>query len=260
VARNCLISVRSVRFACRASAATVSGWLRWARIQSSSGARPASGRPAAGASMYWAAIGLVPGLLIGGSLSDRIGRRRLVLSAVMLSMVAGGVLIAGAHSPGWLFAGRLIMGLASGGAFSAGAAWIKELSAPPYEDAPPGTGARRAGGAMTLGFALGPLVTGVLAQWGPLPAELPYLPQLVLAAGALALAARTWVVLPLAPWVFGSVAVAMVYMPGLVAGRVSDVAVAFAAAGALCTALAGSWSSRWLGSWPAAITPRGRGC
>jgi predicted MFS family arabinose efflux permease len=216
------------------------------------------------------AIGLVPGLLVGGSLSDRIGRRRVVVSAVALSMVAGGVLIAGAHTPGWLFAGRLIMGLASGGAFSAGAAWIKELSAPPYEDAPPGAGARRAGGAMTLGFALGPLVAGVLAQWAPLPAELPYLPQLALAAGALALAAQTpetvpqdaagqaaggpWrqlrtgvlseprflrVVLPLAPWVYGSVAVAMVYVPGLVAGQVPGLAVAFAAAGALCTAVSG---------------------
>ena len=216
------------------------------------------------------AIGLVPGLLLGGSLSDRIGRRRVVVAAVALSMVAAAVLAAGAHAPGWLFAGRLIMGLASGGAFSAGAAWIKELSAPPYEDAPPGAGARRAGGAMTLGFAAGPLVAGVLAQWAPLPAELPYLPQLVLAAGALALAARTpetvpagaarrapggpWrqlrsgglaeprflrVVLPLAPWVFGSVAIAMVYVPGLVAGRVAGLAVAFAAAGALATALSG---------------------
>src|SRR5262249_23042229 len=98
------------------------------------------------------AIGLVPGLLVGGSLSDRIGRRRVVVLAVALSMVAGGMLIAGAHTAGRLFAGRLIMGLAAGGAFSAGAAWIKELSAPPHDDAPPGAGARRAGGAMTLGF------------------------------------------------------------------------------------------------------------
>jgi hypothetical protein len=124
--------------------------------------------------------------------------------------------------------------------------------------------------AVTLGFAAGPLVAGLLAQWAPLPGELPYLPQAVLAAAALALAAQTpetvpasaarrasgglWrqlrsgglaerrflrVVLPLAPWVFGSVAVAMVYVPGLVAGRVNGLAVAFAAAGALATALSG---------------------
>ena len=213
------------------------------------------------------AIGLVPGLLAGGSLSDRIGRRPVVLSALVMSMIGGGALIAGAHGAGWLFAGRLVVGLASGSAFSAGAAWIKELSAPPYEDAPPGTGARRAGGAMTLGFALGPLAAGLLAQWAPLPATLPYLPQLVLTAGALGLATRIpetvrrstagdpaagrwwhvrfrgladprflWVVLPLAPWVFASVAIAMVYVPGLVASRAPGIAVAFAAAVALCTA------------------------
>src|SRR6266568_3263115 len=198
------------------------------------------------------AIGLIPGLLVGGSLSDRIGRRRVVLSAVALSMVAGAVLLIGAHGAGWLFAGRLIMGLASGGAFSAGAAWIKELSAPPHQDTPPGAGARRAGGAMTLGFALGPLVAGVLAQWAPLPAELPYLalvaqtpetvppetvppetvrPETVrpeterpdaghraaggpwqrLRVGGLREPRFLWVVLPLAPWVFASVAIAMVY-------------------------------------------------
>src|SRR3954451_9399523 len=90
------------------------------------------------------AIGLVPGLLAGGSLSDRIGRRHVVLFALVTSMIGGVVLIAGTGGPGWLFAGRLIVGLGSGSAFSAGAAWIKELSAPPYDDPAPGAGARRA--------------------------------------------------------------------------------------------------------------------
>ncbi len=47
------------------------------------------------------------------------------------------------------------------------------------------------------------------------------------------------VVLPLAPWVFASVAIAMVYMPGLIAAGAPGIAVAFAAAVALCTALSG---------------------
>jgi MFS family permease len=137
------------------------------------------------------AVGLVPGLLAGGALSDRIGRRRVVLFALVTSMIGGGVLIAGTGGAGWLFTGRLIVGLGSGSAFSAGAAWIKELSSPPYEDPAPGAGARRASGAMTLGFALGPLVAGALAQWAPLPTILPYLPQLAGAGAALVLAART---------------------------------------------------------------------
>lgn len=215
------------------------------------------------------AIGLIPGLLIGGTLSDRAGRRPVVVVALVLSLIGGGILMV-THDTGSLFAGRLIIGLASGSAFSAGAAWIKELSAPPFGYASPGAGARRASGMMTLGFALGPLVAGTLAQWAPLPTTLPYLPQLALTGCVLALAVRTpetvrrdptglpagglwrhariaglgeprfrWVVLPLAPWVFTSVAIAMVYMPGLVAGRTPGIAVAFAAAAALCAALGG---------------------
>jgi MFS family permease len=92
------------------------------------------------------AIGLVPGLLAGGSLSDRIGRQPVVLFELITSVIGSCVLIAGMHGTGWLFAGWLIVGLGSGSAFSAGAAWIKELSAPPYGDPAPGAGARRATG------------------------------------------------------------------------------------------------------------------
>jgi MFS family permease len=211
------------------------------------------------------AVGLIPGLLVAGRVSDRIGRRPVVECSVLLSIVAGVVLILGPHGVAWLFAGRVIMGVASGCGFSAGAAWIKELSAPPYATAHPTAGARRAGVAMTLGFGLGPLVAGVLAQWAPLPTALPYLPQLALAGWAAVLVWRLpetrpgqadgggrrfrlaglseprflRVVLPLAPWVFGSAAIAMVYAPGLVAGRVDGPAVFFGALVALCTAMSG---------------------
>jgi MFS family permease len=205
------------------------------------------------------ALGLMPGLLVAGRLSDRIGRRPVVVFAVALSMAGGAVLMLGSHGVGWLFAGRVIMGVASGCAFSAGSAWIKELS----EGAAAGAGARRASAAMTLGFGLGPLTAGMLAQWAPAPTVLPYLPQLGLAAAALPLAARTretvpasagpwtlrvhglgapWflrVVLPVAPWVFGSAAIAMVYVPGLVTDRVPGIAVLFGALAALCTAMSG---------------------
>jgi len=214
------------------------------------------------------AIGLVPGLLIGGRVSDRIGRRPVVAFSVVLSMVAGVVLMLGPQGVGWLFAGRAIMGVASGGGFSAGSSWIKELSTPPYSRAAAaaGAGARRASVAMTAGFGAGPLVAGVLAQWAPLPTTLPYVPQLVLAACALPLVAGApetaarglaggqrprlgvhglgeprflWVLLPLAPWVFGSVVIAMVYMPGLVIGRVHHIGVFFGALAALVTAMSG---------------------
>jgi hypothetical protein len=210
------------------------------------------------------AAGLVPGLLVAGPLSDRIGRRPVVTFAVLLSMVSGVVLMLGSHGLAWLSTGRVLMGVASGAAFSAGSAWVKELSA---ANAAAGAGARRASIAMTAGFGVGPLVAGLLAQWGPAAYETPYIPQLILAALALAMLARTpetvprrtsgilgggllrlrgfsdrrfvGVVLPMAPWVFGSATIAMVYVPGLAAGHVKSISLAFAGTAAMVTALAG---------------------
>lgn len=196
------------------------------------------------------ALGLMPALLVGGLLADRHGRRTVLLPALIASVLAGALLIAGGNTPGLLFAGRLIAGIASGAAFSSGAAWVKEL-------APAGTGARRLTVAMTAGFAAGPLVAGMLAQWAPLPTVVPYLPQLALALIAIPLVLRTRetatgqrgiglrlpalrdprfrrVVVPLAPWVFGSASIALAYLPGLVSGS-----LVFAAVTATLTGLAG---------------------
>ena len=210
------------------------------------------------------AAGLVPGLLVAGPLSDRIGRRPVVTFAVLLSMVSGVVLILGSQGLAWLSTGRVLMGVASGAAFSAGSAWVKELSA---ADSVGGAGARRASIAMTVGFGVGPLIAGALAQWGPAAYEIPYIPQLILAAAALVLLAGTpetvqrWrsgvlgggllrlrgfsdrrfvgVVLPMAPWVFGAATIAMVYLPGLTAGHVKGISLAYAGTAAAVTALSG---------------------
>ncbi|MFL6116050.1 MAG: MFS transporter [Catenulispora sp.] len=232
------------------------------------------------------AAGLVPGLLVAGPLSDRVGRRPVVLFAVLLSMVSGGVLMLGSHGLAWLSVGRVLMGVSSGAAFSAGSAWVKELStAAARSGAAAGTGARRASIAMTIGFGLGPLVAGLLAQWGPAAFEAPYLPQLVLAALALALVARApetvarrrsriltadllrlrgfsdrrfvGVVLPMAPWVFGAATIAMVYVPGLAARHVKGISLAFAGAVAVTTALAGVLVQPFARRVAAAETDRG---
>jgi len=205
-------------------------------------------------------LGLIPGLLLGGPVSDRYGRRRVMAPTLAASVVATVLLMLGGTGIGWLFAGRMVAGVASGAAFSSGAAWIKELSG-----ATPG-GARRVTVAMTAGFGLGPLVAGVLAQWAPAPTVLPYVPHLVLAAVAFGPALRASetrrpdgltglrqqfripeirarrfraVVVPLAPWVFGSAAVALAYLPGLVRTHLGGHAVAFSALVTLLTAGAG---------------------
>ncbi|MCX4091814.1 MFS transporter [Nocardia sp. alder85J] len=187
------------------------------------------------------ALGLVPALVAGGRLSDRFGRRPVLVPALALSFVASCLLMAG--GVGWLFAGRLLAGIASGAAFGTGAAWVRELSAAAGVAA---AGPRRSTVAMTAGFAAGPFVAGIAAQWLPAPTVTAYLPHLVLVAIAVPAALRTpeelraapptatmetlapqrltrhflLVLLPFAPWVFGSAAIALAYLPTLVASRV----------------------------------------
>ncbi|WP_432846526.1 MFS transporter [Amycolatopsis sp. CA-161197] len=116
-------------------------------------------------------VGLIPALLLGARFSDRLGRRRVMRPVLVLSALASVILLFGAGSTWVLALGRLVAGIASGAAFGPGSAWIKELST----DAGPGAGARRAAVSLSVGFGSGPLVAGVLAQWLPAPAVVPYL-------------------------------------------------------------------------------------
>src|SRR6185437_5907831 len=104
-----------------------------------------------------------------------------VVPAAWLSLVASLVLASAGHTLAVLFAGRLLAGVGSGAMFSAGTAWLRELS-------PEGAhAARRTAVAMTAGFALGPLVAGLLAQWAPDAGMVPYLPHVALALVVLAM-------------------------------------------------------------------------
>ncbi len=205
------------------------------------------------------AIGLIPGLLVGGPLSDARGRRAVVLPAAGVSVVASVALAAAGHGVGLLFVGRLLAGLSSGAMFSAGTAWLRELSAL-GGDAGRHTSARRAVVAMTAGFAVGPLVAGLLAQWAPAAGVVPYLPHVALAVAVAALVRlapetvtvrrarvarpalppagrdrfRT-VVVPTAPWVFAAPAIAFALLPSAVgADHTTDGTALVAAITALC--------------------------
>lgn len=125
------------------------------------------------------AAGLAPSLLGAGPLSDRYGRRRLVLPFAVL---AGGasLLFAGAQdSFGLLLAARFLQGLVSGAVFTAASAWLTELSAADGQEA---AGGRRATVALAGGFSLGPLVASLLAATLPAPLVLPYVAHAVLVA------------------------------------------------------------------------------
>lgn len=190
------------------------------------------------------ALGLVPGLLVGGPASDRFGRRPLVLAAVALSPVASGLLMLGHGTEGGLAVARLLAGACSGVVFAASSAWVQELS----RDEPDGTGSRRAALSLTAGFGCGPVVAAAIAEWGPHPLTVPYVPHVVLGVVALVLlvparetappatgrirlalpaAVRTRsfgrLVAPTAPWVFACAAISFAVLPS----RTGDVTVAF---------------------------------
>jgi hypothetical protein len=204
------------------------------------------------------ALGLIPGLLLAGPLSDVRGRRVVVGPAAALSLVASVVLVAGGHSVPLLFLGRLLSGASAGAVFAAGTAWLRETSAD--RDA----AARRAAVAMTLGFGLGPLVAGLLAQYAPAPTTVPYLPHIALMTvvlPAMALAPETvarrrtrvllrlvpevrsprfrTVVAPMAPWVFAAPAISFALLPSVVGAEDSEHGIAVAAVITALTALSG---------------------
>jgi len=120
-------------------------------------------------------LGLAPALLVSGSLSDRHGRRPVMLVGLAAAIAGSALLAFGPLGAGFLAAGRLLSGVTVGVAMAVGNAWIKELSSPPYDGADAGAGARRGSLAFTVGSGGGAVVAGLLAQWGPLPEVLPFL-------------------------------------------------------------------------------------
>jgi MFS family permease len=132
------------------------------------------------------AAGLAPSLLGAGPLSDRYGRRVLVLPFTALAGVASLLFLAASDSFPLLLVARFVQGLVSGAVFTAASAWLAELSAADGEG--PAAG-RRATVALAGGFSLGPLFSSVLAVTLPGPLVLPFLLHAVLTAvGVLAVA------------------------------------------------------------------------
>jgi len=207
------------------------------------------------------ALGLIPGLLLAGPLSDARGRRYAVVPAAGLSLMASLVLLVGADSVALLFLGRLLAGVSSGVVFGAGTAWLREISV--IAGASGQVSARRAAVAMTAGFGLGPLVSGLLAQWAPSPRLVPYLPHIALmvvvlvwlrgAPETVAGARRRVqlavpgvgsvrfrrVVAPMAPWVFATPAIAFALLPSVVNAGSATNGIALVAGVTGLTAFAG---------------------
>jgi MFS family permease len=180
------------------------------------------------------AVGLLPGLLIGGRASDAFGRQA-VAWAGSATMLAGTVAMLFSQEPAVLLIGRVVLGFGVGFAISSCTAWASDLRGP--------AGAAIAGAVLTAGFAIGPFAGGVIALAGRPGIQVSFAIAAVLvvlttviavlaaqrAAASPPAAARatatqqslwrqgsaralSWV-LPLAPWVFASATLAFVTIP-----------------------------------------------
>jgi predicted MFS family arabinose efflux permease len=114
-------------------------------------------------------VALLVALVCAGSLSDRVGRRPVLVSA-LLTQAAGMVLFALAHDVELLFAARIVQGLATGVATGAISAALLDLQPPGR----PHLGALLSSSAPPLGLAAGALGSGLLVQYAPDPLRLVY--------------------------------------------------------------------------------------
>lgn len=222
------------------------------------------------------ALGLLPGLLGGGALSDRIGRRSVVLTGSLVA-AGGNLLMLAWHPAAGVYTGRLVVGVGVGLAISGGTAWAADLGG--------ARGTTVAGATLTAGFACGPLVSGIVAEVVPSGAAVtaPFALAIVLSVAAvlLAVAGTTAAAppahgpsptaaatgadvertvgralvrsVPMALWVFSAVTVPVVVLAGRLGGDLSGPMVpGLASALALGTGVAVQVAARRAGWGPRA--------
>lgn len=95
-----------------------------------------------------------------GNLSDKYGRRPVLLFS-LFGFGIDYVFLSFAPTIGWLFVGRIIAGI-TGASFTTATAYIADISAP--EDRAKNFGL--VGAAFGLGFIIGPVIGGLLGQYG----------------------------------------------------------------------------------------------
>ncbi|MFO7635659.1 MAG: MFS transporter [Caldilinea sp.] len=116
-----------------------------------------------------------------GMVSDRFGRRRLIAAGCLFFAVAA-MLLALAPAPQWLLLAQVLLGLGIISVFAMGAAMVGDYAAPSER----GLAMGMLTTAMGLGFATGPLLGGLLAEYFGAGQSLMVMAMIALVAAALA--------------------------------------------------------------------------
>jgi MFS family permease len=139
------------------------------------------------------AVGVIVSLYLAGHVSDWLGRRRVLVVAVLVSVLSAVLFLMFSDVPGLIVA-RLVNGASIGMLTATATAHLGELRsrAKPTENMV--VAASVSGAANLGGLSLGPLIGGVFAEFLPAPLMLPHLVfliVLVVAAVALLLVPET---------------------------------------------------------------------
>ncbi|MCP2341852.1 hypothetical protein FHU30_007241 [Actinomadura rupiterrae] len=114
-------------------------------------------------------VGTATGFLLLGHLSDRHGRRVVIIPALLVASAAA-LLLVFWHGLAGIIVARVLNGIGTGLMASTATAYLSDLYRRAHPDRPGSKVPGVAAAASNLGgLALGPLVAGVLAAWAPAP-------------------------------------------------------------------------------------------
>jgi hypothetical protein len=120
------------------------------------------------------AVGVIGSLFLAGHISDWVGRRRVMVPAIAINVLAAVVFLVAPSLPGLIIA-RIISGVSIGMTTGTATAYLSEL----HLGAGGSKSARRPQIVATAsnlgGIGVGPLAAGLLAQFLPAPLMVPYI-------------------------------------------------------------------------------------
>jgi predicted MFS family arabinose efflux permease len=120
-------------------------------------------------------VGLLGSLLVSGVVSDRLGRKSVLLPALALALAACAI-FATATTVAALIVARLFTGIAVGAVVSAGMAAVTDVAGPERKR----LAALLASCAMVFGAGLGPLLAGLLSETLPAPTATVFVVEAIL--------------------------------------------------------------------------------